>query len=388
MDEESRLIRAGAREAKPLVKTVGPPIQKGSTVLLPNAAALYDDHAFLTYGRAGLSAQAALIDALAELEGACGVALFPSGLAALAGAMLAVLKAGDEVLVVDSIYKPTRRFCDKVLVRYGVAVRYYDPSLSPEDLLALAGPATRLIVLESPGSLTFEMQDVPGIAALASERGVLTLADNTWAAGYLFKPLAHGVDISVQALTKYVGGHSDVFMGSAAARDPKIAALLDDGILHLGWSVSGEDAYEMLRGLRTLAVRLERQGRVGLEIAEWLRGQPEVASVLHPALPGAPGHELWRRDYTGACGLFAVVLQPAPQTTVAAFLDALTLFGLGFSWGGFESLAINCDPQFSGRAHCTDYDGPLVRLHIGLEAAADLIADLRRGLDAYVAARD
>ena len=387
MSEETRLIHAGSTDA-PLVRTVGPPIQKGSTVMLPNAAALYDDDNHLTYGRQGLSAQFALVSALNALEGATTTELYPSGLAALTGAMLAVLKAGDEVLAADTLYKPTRRFCDKVLKRFGVTVRYYDALTSPDDLLAMVTPATRLIVLESPGSLTFEMQDIPAIAARARTRGVLTLADNTWGAGYLFKPLAHGVDISVQALTKYVGGHSDVFMGSASAADPNVGRLLADGVLNLGWAVSGEEAYQMLRGLRTLPTRLARHGESGLKVARWLETQPEVARLIHPALPGDPGHEIWVRDFSGACGLFAFSFAaPAPAAAVDAFLDALELFGLGFSWGGFESLAISVDPQLSARSLKRDYGGPLVRLHVGLEDPDDLIADLRRGLDAFQAAR-
>ena len=355
-------------------------------MLLPCAEALYDDDAYLTYGRAGLAAHDALKSALAEMEGASGVSLYPSGLAALTGAMLAVLKAGDEVLVVDNIYKPTRRFCDQVLARYGVAVRYYDPLLSPEELLASATAATRLIAMESPGSLTFEMQDLAAIARLAKARGILTLADNTWGAGYLFKPLAQGVDISVQALTKYVGGHSDVFMGSAAANNPALVRQLEDGVHNLGWAVAAEDAYQMLRGLRTLPTRLRRQGEAGLKIAAWLAEQPEVAEVIHPALPGAAGHELWARDYSGACGLFGFVLKPGSEACANAFLNALKLFGLGFSWGGFESLAILCDPQLGKRKFAPRYVGPLMRLHIGLENEDELIADLRGGLDAYARA--
>jgi cystathionine beta-lyase len=387
MAEETRLIHSGLAPStgKAPAVTVGPAIQKGSTVLLPNAAALYDDDAYVTYGRQGLAAHDALKAALCELENAQGVELYPSGVAALSGAMLAVLKAGEEVLVVDTIYKPTRRFCDQVLKRFGVATRYYDPRLSPEDLVASAGPATKLIVIESPGSLSFEMQDIAAIARLARARGILTLADNTWGAGYLIKPLDHGVDIAVQALTKYVGGHSDTFMGSAAASDPKIARLLSDGVLHLGWAVSPEDAYQMLRGLRTLAVRLARHGASGIEVAAWLREQPEVLQVLHPALPGSPSHGLWQRDYDGACGLFGFVLKPAPEAAVDALLDALEIFGLGFSWGGFESLAISCDHQLRSRTSHPDYGGPLMRLHVGLEAPADLMADLRKGLDAYAA---
>jgi cysteine-S-conjugate beta-lyase len=383
MDEETRLIRAGKPPRK-LPKTVGPPIQRGSTVLLPNAEALYKED--LGYGRAGLVTQLTLADALGELEGAKAVQLYPSGLAAMTGAMLAVLKAGDEVVVADCVYKPTRRFCDTVLRRFGVLVRYYDPLLTPDALLALATPATRMVVMESPGSLTFEVQDVSGIARAARERGVLALMDNTWGAGLLFKPLAHGVDISVQALTKYVGGHSDIFMGSAATSDPKIARKLEDGMHELGWSVAPEAAYDMLRGLRTLPTRLARHGSSSVQIANWLAAQPEILRVLHPALPTDPGHALWKRDYAGACGLFGFVLQPGSRKAVNAFLDTLQLFGLGFSWGGFESLAIHCDPQLVRRIVKRDFGGPLIRLHVGLESPADLIADLRSGLDAYVAA--
>ncbi len=385
MTEETRLIRAGAAPDT-LARTVGPPIQKGSTVLLPDAAALYDDENHVTYGRQGLSAQAALSDALATMEGAVGVCLYSSGLAAITGALLAVLKAGDEVLVADTIYKPTRRFCDQVLRRFGVSVSYFDPAQAPQALVDSASSQVRLILLEAPGSLTFEMQDLASVAKLARARGILTAADNTWAAGYLFKPLEHGVDISVQALTKYVGGHSDVFMGSAAARDPALVRALNDGVLHIGGSVSGDDAYQMLRGLRTLPTRLARQGEAGLAIAAWLQEQPQVAAIYHPALPGSPGHELWKRDYSGACGLFTFALQPGPEIAVNAFLNALELFGLGFSWGGFESLAISCDRQLHGRRFRRDYGGPLIRLHVGLETPDDLVADLRQALAVYAQA--
>jgi cystathionine beta-lyase len=378
--DATRLIRAG-KGSGALARTVGPAIQKGSTVLLPDAASLYDT-GHTTYGRGGLAAQNALMDALVELEGASAVRLFPSGLAAITGAVLAVIKTGDEILITDSAYKPTRRFADNVLRRLGVGVRYYAPRASAEDLMAIAGPATRLIVMESPGSLTFEMQDVPAVASAAAERGILTLMDNTWAAGLYFKPLAHGVSLSVQALTKYVGGHSDVFMGSAAAADPAMVAALDHAIIDFGWAVSPEDAYQMLRGLRTLPTRMARHGESSLQVAAWLREQAEVAQVLHPALPGAPDHALWRRDYSGAAGLFAFVMEPCSTRAVHAFLDALTLFGLGFSWGGFESLALDCDPQFNVRKQRPVFEGPVVRLNIGLEDPDDLIADLRRGLDA------
>jgi cystathionine beta-lyase len=378
--DETRLIRAGALTGK-MAKTVGPPIQKGSTVLMPDAASLYDTSE-TTYGRGGLAAQNALMTALAELEGARSVKLFPSGLAAITGALSAVLKAGDDILVVDTAYRPTRRFCDNVLKRFGVAVRYYPARTTPDDLIAMATAATRLILIESPGSLTFEMQDVAAITGLAKARGILTLMDNTWGAGLYFKPIAHGVDLSIQALTKYVGGHSDVFMGSVATADPVLCQAMDHAIWDFGWAVAAEDAYQMLRGLRTLPTRMARHGASSLTVARWLSQQPEVAQVLHPALPGAPDHALWARDYTGTAGLFAVVLKPRPEKAVHALLDSLRFFGLGFSWGGFESLALDCDHQFAVRTFKPRFAGPVLRLNIGLEDPGDLIEDLRRGLDA------
>ncbi len=380
----TQAVRAGHRAAV-AARTVGPSIQKGSTVLLDRAADLYDESR-PTYGRGGLATHEVLAGALAEMEGAASVRLFPSGLAAMTAAMTAVLKAGDDILVTDAIYKPTRRYCDRVLARFGVTVRYHPARLEPDALLALAGPQTRLIVMESPGSLTLEMQDVAAIAGLARSRGILTAMDNTWAAGLLFRPLEHGVDLSVQSLTKYVGGHSDVFMGSVATRDPQLAQALDQTVWDFGWSVAAEDAYVMLRGLRTLPTRLARCGASGLEIAAWLAGHPMVSEVLHPALPGSPDHGLWKRDYAGAPGLFSIVLHPCPPQAVDAFLDALELFGLGFSWGGFESLALGCDPQLPSRRHEPARPGPVVRLSIGLEDPADLIADLERGFAALAAA--
>ncbi len=385
MKDSTRLIRSGA-EPRPLVRTVNPPIQRASTVLLPDAASLYDPTQ-VSYGRAGLSVRNALNEAIAEMEGAVGARLFPSGLAAMTGALLALLKAGDEILVCEHVYRPTRLFCDRVLRRFGVKVVYYRQDLSAPDIVSLLTRNTRMIVLESPGSLTFEMQDIPAIAAHARECGALTLMDNTWGAGLLFKPIEHGVDLSAQALTKYVGGHSDVFMGSVAVRDKALLAKLDAAMHDVGWSVSPEDAYLMLRSLRTLAIRLDRHGRSGLQVAEWLKKRPEVFEVIHPGLPGSRGHELWKRDYSGACGLFGFVFRPAPDAAVLAFLDALKLFGLGFSWGGHESLAINCDPQRRRGAAIGEYAGPLMRLHVGLEAPEDLIVDLARGLEAFNAAR-
>lgn len=376
----TRLLHVGQAPAH-LPRTVGPPIQKGSTVLVPEARALYGDGE-VTYGRAGLAPHWALMDAMAELENATAVRLFPSGLAAVIAAILAVVRSGDEVLLTDAVYKPTRRFADRVLRRFGVSARYHPAHATPQDILEMCAPSTRLIVLESPGSLTLEMQDVPGIAAAAKARGVLTLIDNTWAAGLFFKPLDHGVDLSVQALTKYVGGHSDVFMGSVAARDPEMIRALDETVLDFGWAVSPDDAYMMLRGLRTLPTRLARHQDNALRVARWLCDRDRVRQVLYPPLPGSADHDLWARDYSGAAGLFSFVLNPVEAGQTRAFLDRLKLFGLGFSWGGFESLALNCDPQFAGRQWRPDLGGPTVRLSIGLEDPDDLIADLDQALAA------
>ena len=385
MEEKTRLIRAGAKAAKPLSRTVGPPIQKGSTVLMPDAASLYDVSQ-VTYGRQGLAAHEALRAALCELEHASDVQLFPSGLAAITGAIMALVKTGDHVLVTDGAYKPTRRFCDNVLKgRLGIDVDYFAPDATPEATLALCRDTTRLIVLESPASLTFEMQDVPAIAAAAKARSILTLLDNTWGAGLLFKPLDHGVDLSVQALTKYVGGHSDLFMGSVAVTDPMLAAKLNQTIIDFGWAVSPEDAYFMLRGLRTLPIRLERHGASSLAIADWLQGHSQVARVLHPGLPGAPGYDLFDASYSGSAGLFGLVLKPGAPKADEAFLNALTLFGLGFSWGGFESLALVSDDQFKVRRIKPSFDGPVIRLSVGLEDPDDLMDDLAQALDAYAA---
>jgi cystathionine beta-lyase len=376
--KSTRLLHTGSSDALE-ARTVSPPLQRGSTVLLPDAEALYDPKRS-TYGRLGLSMQSALAEAVGDLEGSAPARLFPSGLAAIAGVLTALLKSGDEILVANCIYGPSRRFCDGVLKKFGVATRYFPANAAPDAVMALAGPATRLILLESPGSLTFEIQDVPAIAEQARARGILTVIDNTWGLGLLYNPLALGVDVSIQALTKYVGGHSDVFGGAACSNDAGLNARIDAYLRDFGIGVSPDDAYFMLRGIRTLDVRLARHGENALKVAQWLQQQSEVHQVLCPALPGAPGHDLWKRDFTGLNGLFGLVLKPGK---VEAFIDALTLFGLGFSWGGFESLAIHCDPQLAYRGKAGAYPGPLVRLHVGLEDPADLIADLRKALDAY-----
>lgn len=377
----TRAIRAGAK-ADLAGNTVNPPIQRGSTVLMPDGPSLYAAGQ-ITYGRTGLQPHGALREALAEMEGAAGCCLYPNGLSAVTGVLLALLSAGDTLLVGDNVYNPSRRFCDAVLDRYGVSVRYFDPRSPVEEILATAG--AKVLLFESPGSLTFDILDTPSLAHAARRRGITTVIDNTWGAGMLFKPLDHGVDIALQALTKYVGGHSDVFMGSAVTRDERLLRQLQEGVRHMGWGASPDDAYLMLRGLRTLPTRLARHQESALAVAAWLREQPEVAEVICPGLLGSRGHDLWKRDFQGQNGLLSIVLKPRPAAAVHAFLDAPFLIGLGYSWGGFESLAIHCDPQLTSRTLDWTYQGPLVRLQIGLEDPRDLIADLRRALDAYAA---
>lgn len=377
-DEQTNLIHAGTSLGA-MQRTPGPPIQRGSTVLLPSCGALYASDK-VSYGRVGLSTQRLLRDALRDLEHADEAFIYPSGLAAITGTLLALLSAGDEVLACDTVYNPTRRFLGGTLARFGVRTRYFDPADNAEQIRAMITPKTRLIFLESPGSLSFEMQDIPAIAAMAKQAGVLTVIDNTWSAGVFFKPLDHGVDVSIQSLTKYVCGHSDVFMGMAAAKGKAVERLANSSY-ETGWAVSPDDAYMAIRGLRSLHTRLAQHGTTALEIARWLETQPEVHSVLCPALPIDPGHAIWKRDFTGMCGLIGAVLEPVPADAVARMTERLELFGLGFSWGGYESLAIPCDPQLKARTHRVAYPGPLLRLHIGLENVVDLIADLRRGLD-------
>jgi cysteine-S-conjugate beta-lyase len=386
-DEATRLVHAGDSPDARLgaaAQTVSPPIQRASTVLLPNAASLYASDQ-RSYGRMGLGVQASLEAAICELEHGLDAKVFSSGAAAITAALMAVLSSGDEVLVSAGVYAPTRRLCNGMLKRFGINARYFHPRATPEEVMALAGPATRAVILESPASLTFEFQDVPAICVAARARGIISLIDNTWGAGVLFKPLDAGVDLSIQALTKYASGGSDVFMGSVATRDPAHADAVKTIMQDTGWAVSPDDCYTVLRSLRTLPVRLARHGASAFEVARWLEHQPEVARMLCPALPSSPDHAIWRRDFTGLNGLFGLVLRPSPPAAAAAFLDALRLFGLGFSWGGFESLAVLGDPQVRNPERGWSGDGALIRLHVGMEAPGDLIADLRTGLDAFAA---
>lgn len=373
----TRLVRAG-RVAPEERGAVNPPIQRGSTVLFPDIEALHGPGK--SYGLDGFEVHDALAAALADISGACGAALAPSGLAACTVALLSFASAGGEVLVTDSVYAPTRRFCDGLLARMGVTTRYYDPRIGA-DIASLIGERTQAVFLESPGSLTFEIQDAPAIAAAARARNVVSIIDDTWSAGHFFKPFQHGIDVSVQALTKYQAGHADVLLGATLARDPAHLARLKRTVKELGLGCgAAEDAYLTLRGLRTMPLRLERQATSALRIAQWLQTRVDVAAVLHPALETHPDHHLFRRDFSGASGVFSFVL--AASTTkaqLAAMLDGLRLFGLGFSWGGYESLAVDCNEQGLRTLPTWRGSGPIIRLSIGLEDPDDLIADLEAG---------
>jgi cystathionine beta-lyase len=384
MDERTRLIRDATARPKDR-RFVNPPVERGTTILFERVEAMFDGTPGKTYGLEGSSTHRSLEAALGELEHAKEVRLAPSGLAAMTIPLMALLRAGDEVLVTNAVYGPTKRFCDRFLKRYGVTARYYPARATADEIAAMGSEATKAVLLESPGSLTFEVQDVPAVAAMAKAKGWRTIMDNTWAAGVFFKPLDHGVDISMQALSKYVGGHSDVFLGSIATNDASLARSLGSVMEDMGWFVSPDDAFLGLRGLRTLRARLAQHEASGLEIARWLAQQPEVSRVLHPALPDFPDHALWKRDFSGACGLFGVVLQPGTPEAANALCNSLELFGCGVSWGGYESLIVTCKDQLQRRAIAESYEGPVLRLHIGLEAPQDLISDLRRGLDGYAA---
>ena len=385
----TRVVTGGRRPewTRGIVST---PVWRASTILFDSVAGLRaasraPDEG-LYYGRRGTPTQWSLAEALTDLEpGAAGTMLYPSGAAAVAATLLAVLSPGDELLLADSVYEPTRALCRTILAPLGITARFYDPGVGA-GIAALIGERTRAIFLESPGSLTFEVQDVPAICAAAHARGLATILDNTWATSLLFPALAHGVDISILACTKYIVGHSDVMLGSATAV-PAWFDRLRRTAQSLGQCVSPDDAFLASRGLRTLAVRLRQHGQGGLEVARWLAGRPEVARVLHPGLPGDPGHALWRRDFSGASGLFGFVLRGGGDAARAALIDGLKHFGIGFSWGGFESLVLPVDPAPIRTATRWSEEGPAVRLHVGLEDPADLIADLAGGLERFAAAQ-
>ncbi|MBR1136044.1 MAG: cystathionine beta-lyase [Bradyrhizobium sp.] len=381
----TRLITAG-RDTKAQHGFVNPAVFHGSTVLYPTADDLHAHRGEFQYGRHGTPTTKALQQVLMELEGprCAGVGIAPSGLAAISTTLLSVLKAGDHVLVCDSIYRPTRNFCNGMLARYGVETTYFDP-LVGSGIEQLLKPNTRAVVVEAPGSQSFEMPDIPAIAAVAHAHGALVIDDNTWATPLYHRSLEQGVDISMQAATKYIGGHSDIMFGTISANE-KAWPLIVEGIRLLGVCAGPDDVFLALRGVRTLGVRLAQHHRSGLEMARWLAARPEVIDVLHPALESHPGHAIWKRDFTGASGLFSIVLQPRPQAAVDAMLNTLTLFGMGYSWGGFESLAIPFDCASYRTATRWAPGGPTLRLHIGLENVEDLKADLERGFAAFNAA--
>ncbi len=381
----TRIAHAG--RVDPDSPFVNPPVVHASTVLFRDSAQISGRSAEKprwTYGRRGTPTSVALETAIAELEGAEGCVLTPSGLAACDLALLSVLGAGDHLLVIDTVYGPTRHFCDGVLKRFGVETTYFDPLIGA-GIDALIRPNTKAIFLESPGSLTFEMPDVPAIAKVARARDIVTLIDNTWATPLFFRPLEHGVDISIMAATKYVVGHSDALLGTVAA-GPRAWEQVKTTHGDLGLFTGPDDMYLAMRGLRTMAVRLAHQQKSALAVAEWLATRPEVTRVIHPALPSDPGHAIWKRDFDGASGLFGFVLRPAPWAATAAFLDDLAWFGQGFSWGGFESLVTAPDPRHTRTAVAWTEPGQLIRLQIGLEDTGDLIADLSAGLDRFAAA--
>lgn len=380
MRDETTIVHAG-REPGRFEGVVNPPVLHASTILARNLAEWEErrhrraqDLPGTYYGMLGTATTRALEQALADLEGAYRAVVYPSGLAACVVPILAFVAAGDHVLVTDSVYGPTRRFCEHTLARLGVETTFYDPLAGP-GIEALMRPATRVVFVESPGSLTFEVQDVPGIAAVARRHGATVIMDNTWATPLHFRPLAHGVDVSVQAVTKYVGGHSDLILGAAAATAAAWPRLRS-ATYELGQCAGPDDVYLAQRGLRTMHVRLARQWETGLGLAQWLAQRPEVERVLHPGLPGDPGHALWKRDFTGGCGLFGVVLKPVGRRAQEAFFDGFRLFGIGASWGGYESLIMPVDLAGLRSATRWPLAGPLVRVHAGLEAPEDLQADL------------
>jgi cystathionine beta-lyase len=376
---DTRLVQAG-RRPEWLQGMVNVPVSRTSTVLFDSVAEMHSGYppkdGRLSYGRNGTATQWSLAEALTELEpGAAGTRLFPSGAAAVAMALLAVLEPGDELLMVDSAYWPTRRFCDEALARLGIATRYYDPTASADEVTALFGDKTRALFMESPGSLTFEVQDVPGICAAARARGIATLLDNTWATPLLFPAIQHGVDLAILACTKYVSGHSDVMLGSVTANADYFERIATAYALY-GQYVSPDDAFLAARGLRTMDVRLRRHEANALVVACWLDEQPQVGAILHPAFESCPGHAFWKRDFSGSSGLFSFVLPGARAADATRLVDALELFGIGYSWGGFESLAVPTAPKRTAGSRRSD--GAIVRLHVGLEDPRDLIDDLAR----------
>jgi cystathionine beta-lyase len=389
IQDDTLLVSAG-RDPAANHGVVNPPIYRASTILFPTLAAFKNRkqqrYTGLTYGLHGTPTTFALAQAVAEVEGGARAVVVSSGQSAISMVLTAFVKAGDHILVTDSAYEPTRVYCDVVLARFGVETTYYDPRVGA-GIAALIRPNTRLIFMESPGSLTFEVQDVPAIAAAARARGVLTALDNTWGTPLYCKPFRLGVDLSIQAGTKYIAGHSDLMLGIVTTATEELYRRVRDFVSQVGDCPSPEECYLALRGLRTLGVRLRRHEQSALKIARWLADRPEVARVLYPALPDDPGHALWKRDFGGACGLFGVLLRTGSEAAVAALVDGLRWFGIGASWGGYESLVIPGYPSGSRTAVPWTEPGFLLRMHVGLEDADDLIADLAAGFQRLAAAQ-
>ncbi len=375
--KQDTLIVTLGRDPDANFGVVNPPVYHASTILYPTFKALKERKQPVTYGRRGTPTTFALQDTVAALEGGHKTVLTPSGLAAVTTALLAHVKTGDHLLMTDSAYGPSRHFCDTILKKNGVDVQYYDPRIGA-GIAKLMKPNTTVVFTESPGSVTFEVQDVPAIAKAAHAGGAIVILDNTWASPLYFKPFQHGADVSIQAVTRYLCGHSDVMMGAITANEAAWPATL---AAHgaLGDCAAPDDVYLVLRGIRTLAVRLERHMKTGIALARWLEKRPEVLRVIHPALESHPDHAIWKRDFTGASGLFSIVLNPCSDVALAALLDDLEFFGMGFSWGGFESLIVPQDLTGIRTATTFACEGPLLRIHAGLEDPDDLIADLEAG---------
>lgn len=382
---ETQLVHGGRRDDW-THGIVNPPVYRASTCLFDSYAELRERCADpsakkLFYGRKGTPTQWALEEAITELEGGEGTMLYPSGVAAITGAILSLVRAGDHILITDSAYEPTRTFSSGLLSQMGVEAEYYDPLIGG-DIEKLFRDNTRLVMTESPGSLTFEVQDLPAIIAAAKKRDIYVVVDNTWATPLYLKPLEMGADISIHAVTKYIGGHSDIMLGSATANKRTFKALQRTAY-QLGQTCSPDDAFLASRGIRTLAVRLKVHEENALKVAAWLKDQPEVARVLHPAFEDCPGHDIWDRDFAGSTGLFSIVLKGGDYPDTAALVDDLALFKMGFSWGGYESLILPSDPRGSRSVTEWKGEGPVVRIHIGLEDTDDLIEDLAAGLKRY-----
>lgn len=385
-DSEDTKLVTGGRRKEWTHGIVNPPVYRASTCLFDSYAHLRERVAdptakHLFYGRKGTPTQWALEEALTDLEGADGTMLFPSGTAAVTTSILALVKAGDHVLITDSAYEPTRTFANGMLKAMNIEAEYYDPTIGA-GISSLMRPNTSVVFTESPGSLTFEVQDIPAIVAAAKEKNAYVITDNTWATPLFFKPLDHGVDISVEACTKYIGGHSDAMVGSASAKGQAWLRLRRTAF-QMGHMVSPDDAFLTSRGLRTLGIRLKAHEENALKVAAWLKDRPEVAAVLHPAFENCPGHDIWARDFSGSTGLFSIVLNGGDYPDTAAMVDDMRLFKMGFSWGGFESLILPSDPTNFRTATKWSAPGPLLRLHIGLEDTDDLIEDLEAGLNRY-----